>query len=143
MRRYWILCGLLLLSLVPLSCSQKECEWRRDIANFHPEAYRVLSGYKDQTEPFSVKGEKIAVRWAANLSASRAGEGISSGSLSIDVYRYPDMDLVASPVDETRLDEEGKLELVEVEAGNGMYCLYISSSAYVVWAVAVDEWVCP
>ena len=139
MGKYWILCSLLLLSLMPLSCSQKECEWRRDVANFQPEESVVLSqGYSDQTEAFSVKGEKMAIRWAA---ASYPNGGRES-HFSIDVYRYPDMELVASPVDETEVGEEAVMERVEVQAENGTYCLYISSSVGVAWAIAVEEWVC-
>jgi len=57
MSKYWILCGLLLLSLVPLSCSQKECEWR-DIAKFanheveNFDDYRVISDDSRLTDPF-------------------------------------------------------------------------------------------
>ncbi len=142
--KYLILCSLLLLSIVPLSCSQKECEWR-DIAKFanyeaeNFDDYRVISGDSTQTDPFSVTGGRLKIFCASGLSDVESG-----GFLSIDLYHYPDMKFVKTAVDDTWTDDEVDFvgptkSFFSVKVGKGMYCLYVSSSAHVTWALTVSE----
>jgi len=144
MTKYLILCGLLLLSLVPLSCSQKECEWR-DIANFanheveNSDDYRVISDDSRLTDPFSVNQTRLQIFCVSGLSDVESG-----GSLAIDLYHYPDMKFVKTAVDVTWTDDEVDFvpptkSLFFAKVGKGMYCLYVSSSAYVTWALTVSE----
>jgi hypothetical protein len=99
MRKYWILCSLLLLSFLPLSCTQKEGEWRpiASFANYEVEYFQdlpftVVSGNSTLTEPFSVHGRR--------LSTFCVGSSPSSGFLRIDLYRYPDMKFVKTMEDD-------------------------------------------
>ncbi len=135
--KYLILCSLLLLSLVPLSCSQNQetCEWR-EVAKFQADYDYISSTYSKQQEPFSVTGGKFRLQWVAGRPAEYA-QGVTY--FSIAVYQYPDMKLVESPVDEKDVGEEATAHEVEVQAGKGMYCLYISCGESVVWVVNVDE----
>ena len=143
MRKHWILFGLLLLCLVPLSCSQKECEWR-DIAKFanHEVEYSqglpftVVSGNSTLTEPFSVHEGKLQI-----FCASSSSDVGSDGSLVIDLYHYPDMKFVKTAVDDAWrhgefTDVVKYLCFASVE--KGMYCLYVSSN-HVSWGVTVSE----
>jgi len=136
-----ILCSQLLLCIAPLSCSQNECEWR-DIAKFanHEVAYSdglpftVVSGNNSQTEPFSVHERKLQIFSVSGSS--------SSGLLTIDLYHYPDMRLVKTVVDDTWTGnqfEGPRKGFCFAEVERGMYCLYVSSSASVTWAVTVSE----
>jgi hypothetical protein len=57
--KYLVLCGLLLLFIMPLSCSEKECEWRAiaKFANYEVEysqglPFAVVSGNSTLTDPF-------------------------------------------------------------------------------------------
>ena len=139
--RYLILCSLLLLSFVPLSCSQKECEWRdiAKFANYEVDGYRVISGDSTQTDPFSVTRGKLQIFCASGLSDVE-----SAGFLSMDLYHYPDMKFVKTAVDVKWTDDGVDIggptkSFFSVKVGKGMYCLYVSSSAYVTWAVTVSE----
>jgi len=147
MRKYWILCCLLLLSLLPLSCSQKECEWRpiASFANYEVEYFQdlpftVVSGNSRLTEPFSVHGRR--------LSTFCVGGSPSSGFLRIDLYRYPDMKFVKTMEDDAWTGDrisptEPHSEPVKLASlanvRKGLYCLYVSSSPSVTWAVTVSE----
>jgi hypothetical protein len=139
--KYLILCTLVLLSIAPLSCSQKECEWR-DIAKFANHeveyfdglAFTVVSGNRTQTEPFSVHERKLQIFCVSGSP--------SVGLLTIDLYHYPDMRLVKTVVDDTWTGnqlEGPRKGFSFAKVGEGMYCLYVSSSASVTWAVTVSE----
>jgi len=131
--RYVILCSLLLLSFVSISCTQRACTWH-EVTRFDPSSFG--SAYSKQQEPFSVSGEKFRLRWTASKLAAY-GEG--AGYFAIDLYRYPDMKLVESAVYDTDVGGEGEVHKVVVQAGKGMYCLFIYTGKYVGWAVHVDE----
>ena len=146
MRKYWILFGLLLLCLLPLSCSQKEYEWR-DIAKFanHEVEYfqglpfTVVSDNSTLTETFSVHERKLQI-----FCASSSSDVGSDGSLVIDLYHYPDMKFVKTAVDVTWTKDGYDFfpptkSFFSVKVGKGMYCLYVSSSANVTWALTVSE----
>ena len=144
--KYLILFSLLLLSIVPLSCSQKECEWR-DVAKFanyeveNFDDYRVISGDSAQTDPFSVAGRRLQVFCVSGLSDVEPSP--SGDSLTIDLYHYPDMKFVKRAVDVTWTKGEVDFfpptkSFFSVEVGKGMYCLHVSSS-HVHWAVTVSE----
>jgi hypothetical protein len=147
MRKHWILCCFLLLSLIPLSCSQKECEWRHiarfanyEVEHFQDLPFTVVSGNSTLTEPFSVHGRR--------LSVFCVGSSPSSGFLRIDLYRYPGMKFVKTMEDDTWTGERvSPMEphSVPVKAASsanvrkGLYCLYVSSGPSVSWAVTVSE----
>ena len=148
MSKYWILCGLLLLSLVPLSCSQKECEWR-DIAKFanheveNFDDYRVISDDSRLTDPFSVNQTRLRIFCAYNLFDVEHGPDDMApvqlaGSLTIDLYHYPDMKFVKTAVDTTSIDEFVGKSLSFAKVGKGMYCLFVSSSTNVTWALTAS-----
>lgn len=142
-----ILCSLLLLCIVPLSCSQKECEWREiaKFANYEVEysqdlPFAVVSGNSTLTKPFSVHGRRLSIFCVESST--------SSGFLRIDLYRYPDMKFVKTMVDDTwtgektlpRAPHSGPLKTASfAKVGKGMCCLYVSGSLSVDWAVTVSE----
>jgi len=140
MRKYWILFGLL-LCLLPLSCSQKQCEWR-DIAKFANSEvgysqglpFTVVSGNTTMTEPFSVHERKLQV-----FCASSSPPG---GSLTIDLYHYPDMRFVKTVVDDRWPGDEFSgpyKDMSFAKVGKGMYCLYVSGTPSVTWGVTLSE----
>ncbi|MDM7999961.1 MAG: hypothetical protein QUS33_08175 [Dehalococcoidia bacterium] len=140
MRRL-ILCGLLVLCILPLSCSQKECEWREiakfanyEVQNIQDLAFVVVSGDTTVTEPFSAHKRKLQIFSVSSCS--------SSGILTIDLYHYPDMRFVKTVADGiwTGNQSEGPRKgFCLAEAEKGMYCLSVSSSPSVTWAVTVSE----
>jgi len=149
MRKQWILCCFLLLSLIPLSCSQKEREWR-DIAKFanHEveflEGYRVISGDSAQTDPFSVTGGRLRIFCASGCASSLTDvePSPSAGFLTVDLYHYPDMRFVRRAVNETWTGDvsvEPSKDFFFVRVGQGMYCFYVTSSASVSWGLTVSE----
>ena len=147
MRIYLILCSLLLLSIVPLSCSQNqaECEWR-DLIEFEPKNSEVFAGYSGKTQAFSVKGTGIFIVCPHSLMENQfSTPKLTEGSFSIDVYTYPDMKLVkTAAIDDTWTGYEIRGDLDNARSAfipveKGMYCLYVSSSPYVVWKIAMRE----
>jgi hypothetical protein len=138
--KYLIVCSLLLFSLVPLSCCQKTCRWNK-IARFMTEdSDNVTAPYSEQQEPFRFKGGTLQLWYKAQRVTAYA-PGVSY--FSIDVYEYPDMKLISSPVDERAIGEESTDNMVEVQAEEGTYCLNVSCGVWVLWDVSVEEYVCP
>jgi hypothetical protein len=159
MRKHWILCCFLLLSLIPLSCSQKEYEWR-DIAKFanHEVEYflgvpfTVVSGNSTLTEPFSVHESRLQIFWVTspsdvetssdNMAPHSAPLDLYHYFLTIDLYHYPDMKFVKRVVDDTGWKGDGFHDVIKsstiVNVRKGLYCLFVSSN-HVNWAVTVSE----
>ena len=151
--KYVILCSLLLLSMAPLSCSQEECEWR-DVAKFANHevqyfdglAFTVVSGNSTQTEPFSVHEKRSQMFCASGFSdVGTSSDNMApfqpAGSLTIDLYHYPDMRFVKTAVNITLISDEfegPRKDSCFANVQKGMYCLYVSSS-HVHWAVTVSE----
>jgi hypothetical protein len=118
--------------------------WRAiaEFANYEVENfddYRVISGDSTQTDPFSAIGGRLQIFCASGLSDVEL-----AGFLSIDLYHYPDKRFVKTAVDDTwtddGVDNAGPTKnFFSVKVGKGMYCLYVSSSAHVTWAVTVSE----
>lgn len=139
--KYLIMCAFVMLSIIPLSCSQKECEWRA-IAKFanheiqHVEGlpFAVVSGNTTLTDSFSVHRRMLQIFSVSGCS--------SSGILTIDLYHYPDMRFVKTVVDSTWTGSQfggpGK-GFCQAEVEEGMYCFYVSSTPSVSWAVTVSE----
>ena len=156
MRKCWILCCLLLLSLVPLACSEneEENEWRdvAKFANYKVEYYEGLpfaevSENSTLTEPFSVHENKLQIFCVSGFSGAASGSDNVAlpvrepGTLIIDLYHYPDMEFVKTAVDDewttAAFPDFGKYSSV-ANVEKGMYCLYVAGSN-VTWAVTVSE----
>jgi hypothetical protein len=139
---------------MPLSCSQKEYEWR-DIAKFanHEVEYflglpfAVVSGNSTLTEPFSVHESRLQIFWVTSpsdveTSSDNMDPFQPGGSLPIDLYHYPDMKFVKRVVDDTGWKGDGFHNVITssiiVNARKGLYCLFVSSN-HINWAVTVSE----
>jgi len=159
MRKHWILYCFLLLSLVPLSCSQKECEWRHiaKFANCEVENFDdfVISDNIGQTAPFSVHEKRLSISYAHSPSDVEASSDNMAlvqwaGSLTIDLYHCPNMKFVKTVVDDIWAYDiwtgdgihgvtSGPFIMpIRVNVKKGLYCLFVSSS-HVHWAVTVSE----
>lgn len=154
MRKYCILCCLLLLSVVPLACSQNEAdgEWREvarfasyDVENYQGLPFTVVSGSSALTGPFSVHESRLQV-FCVSSGAAPGADNVTprfqeSGTLIVDLYHYPDMRLVKTAVDYAWTGGDTPKHarhFCEANVQKGMYCLWVSGSN-VTWAVTVSE----
>jgi hypothetical protein len=130
----------MLLSLVPLSCSEESLELHQ-IGRFVGNGGSTIEGSSDNTGAFLVKGDRLQIASHFGLSSLASGHGISRGSFSIEVYDYPDGELVKTVIDKAEVQSEYTYRAVEVQVDEGLYYLRVFSSAYVSWTVIIVEWV--